>query len=336
MAPANDTFDASNRLTLPELYEQLRATGFVARLIQLAFDEDLGVRTEGAASFGRPSPMGGDITTTLCIPPYRHAIAQVVARQPGVVAGLACLPDLASVFLANTVIAARAEDGDEVVKGQSVAVLEGPLDEILGLERTLLNLVGRLSGVATKTRTYVEGMGIGHRARLYDTRKTTPGMRVLEKYAVRCGGGYSHRMGLHDAVLIKDNHLAGVESGAALCDFVAAASRRARTTVPAPSFVEVEVDTLAQFESLLSLPKGTVDIVLLDNMGPEQLRRAAAMRDERSPSLQIEASGGITLESLATIAATGVDRISSGALTHSAVQLDFGLDIEEKPVDRRP
>ena len=289
-------------------------------IVQLALAEDVGA---------------GDVTSSATIPDEATATATMVFKVDGVVCGLDVAETVFHAIDPALDVTFMGADGDSVAAGTVVMVITGSARAILTAERVALNFVQRLSGVASQTRKLVDAIA-GTAAQLTDTRKTTPGMRVLEKYAVRCGGGYSHRMGLHDAVLIKDNHLAGVESGAALCEFVAAASRRARTTVPAPSFVEVEVDTLAQFESLLSLPKGTVDIVLLDNMGPEQLRRAAAMRDERSPSLQLEASGGITLETLATIAATGVDRISSGALTHSAVQLDFGLDIEEKPVDRRP
>jgi nicotinate-nucleotide pyrophosphorylase (carboxylating) len=165
---------------------------------------------------------------------------------------------------------------------------------------------------------------------LYDTRKTTPGLRVLEKYAVRCGGGFCHRIGLFDAVLIKDNHLAGV-SIAELPTFVARAAERAKGIAPRnTSFVECEVDSLEQLSALLTLPTGTLDIVLLDNMSVGQLKKACAMRDRANPKLELEASGGVNLKSIPAIASTGVDRISVGALTHSAVQLDIGLDIHEQ------
>jgi nicotinate-nucleotide pyrophosphorylase (carboxylating) len=206
------------------------------------------------------------------------------------------------------------------------------MDELLTLERTMLNLVGRLSGVATQTARYVHAMrsanGEAPRAKLYDTRKTTPGLRVLEKYAVRCGDGHSHRMGLFDAVLIKDNHVAGL-SPAELPAYVRQASERARELAGGTlQFVMCEVDELEQLDALLTLPRGVLDIVLLDNMGVERLREAARRRDQMAPWLELEASGGVTIETIGAIATTGVDRISVGALTHSAVQLDVAMDMQ--------
>jgi nicotinate-nucleotide pyrophosphorylase (carboxylating) len=322
-----------NALPLPELYRELAATGLVRRLIELAHDEDLGA--EDAPWSGRARPdvaraWGGDITTAACVDPARTAKATLGLRTPGVIAGLACVPDLLEVFAPGCRFTPSLRDGDRAEAGTMLGVLEGPLDEVLGVERTLLNLVSRLSGVATRTATFRAAMGDG-RARLYDTRKTTPGMRVLEKYAVRCGGGRCHRIGLFDAVLIKDNHIAGVGPGE-LGPFVKAAAERARS-LPGrrpPAFVEVEVDTLGQLRELLALPAGVVDIVLLDNMKPAQLREAAALRDQHNPALELEASGGVTLDTIGEVARTGVDRISVGGLTHSAVSLDIGLDIGDQ------
>ena len=181
--------------------------------------------------------------------------------------------------------------------------------------------LGRLSGIATLTAACVAKCE-GTNAKILDTRKTTPTLRGLEKYAVACGGGVNHRMGLYDAVLLKDNHLARVP-GKALGDRVAAAVERARREFPSLKFIEVEVDTLDQLEAVL--PTG-VDIVLLDNMRPATLARAVAMRDEAAPGVALEASGGVTLDTLTELAATGVDRLSIGALTHSAPALDIALD----------
>ncbi len=317
-----------NALPLPELYAHFARTGLVRRLLELARDEDLGVSPPRARD-GRLRGGVGDITTTACIAPGRRAVAHLVARSPGVACGLACVAELRSIFAPGCAVETHASDGERVSGGAVLAVLRGPLDEMLELERTMLNLIGRLCGVATRTAEFVSLLPKGSRAGLYDTRKTTPGWRVLEKYAVRCGGGLCHRVGLHDAVLIKDNHLAGV-SVRELAAFVTKASAEAKRLAPgAVSFVEVEVDTLDQFRELLVLPRGVMDIVLLDNMGPALLREAASLRNAKAPHLQLEASGGITKDTLAGVAATGVDRISTGSLTHSAVSLDVALDVVE-------
>jgi nicotinate-nucleotide pyrophosphorylase (carboxylating) len=202
----------------------------------------------------------------------------------------------------------------------------------LTAERLVLNLLGRLSGIATLTRKYVDAVA-GTQSRIYDTRKTTPGWRRLEKYAVRCGGGCNHRTGLFDAVLIKDNHLAvGKEATDSTARYTPAeAVARARRFIeeqapePAqgPMIVEVEVDTLEQLDEVLAAGP---DLVLLDNMTPAQLREAVRHRDARNPTVELEASGGVRLETVRQIAQSGVDRISVGALTHAAVWLDFGLD----------
>ena len=221
-------------------------------------------------------------------------------------------------------------DGSRVVAGQRLALLDGSARRLLTCERIVLNLIGHLSGIATLARRYADAVA-GTKARIYDTRKTTPGWRRLEKYAVRCGGGHNHRLGLFDAVLIKDNHLV-----------VGAEARAARTSHPPkpcgargdfwprpfpsaaePLIVEVEVDSLAQLREVL--PERP-DIVLLDNMPPADLREAVALREALAPGVELEASGGVRLDTVAEIAGSGVDRISVGALTHSAPSLDVGLD----------
>jgi nicotinate-nucleotide pyrophosphorylase (carboxylating) len=310
--------------TLADLYARLAATGLPRRLFEIAYEEDLGPASQDPR--GGPARAVGDITSSCCIDPRVRATANLVARSGGIMAGLASAPELIELFAPAVRCTVHVPDGRRATAGQVAAVLEGPLDEILGLERTLLNLVGRLSGIATRPRTFVDALPPGCRAKVYDTRKTTPGLRVLEKYAVRCGGGESHRMGLHDAVLIKDNHIAGVGVDR-LASVIRTASAAARGFHAQPAFIEVEVDTLEQFEQLLTLEPGIIDIVLLDNMGPLMLARAVAMRDAKNPALELESSGGVTLETLPALAATGVDRISIGGLTHSAVALDVALDV---------
>ncbi|MBL8759882.1 MAG: carboxylating nicotinate-nucleotide diphosphorylase [Phycisphaerae bacterium] len=312
-----------NKLSLPELYRELaslRVAGggtLVRRLFELARDEDLGEQ--------------GDVTTLVFAKPGSRCACDIVARGDGVVAGLEMIPEVLSLMGGGT-FRASAHDGDRIKPGQSLGRLEGESHAILAAERSILNLLGRLSGVATRTARFVGAMGSGVRAGLFDTRKTTPGLRVLEKYAVRCGGGMCHRLGLHDAVLLKDNHLAGV-SDADLGRFVTEAAARAREACAACaiSFFEVEVDRLEQFESILAAQRGAataakVDIVLLDNMGPELLAKAVAMRDRSGLSIELEASGGVREETIRAIALSGVDRISAGTLTHGATWVDFGLD----------
>lgn len=321
--------EAWNQLALPDLYASLADTGLVGRLLELARDEDLGpegrdLTGEATRPGTRPGPNAEESTT-----------AAVVARQAGVVAGLATIPELLSVFGVSVTADLHAGDGDIITPGDTLATLTGPLDEIVRVERTLLNLVGRLSGVATRTATFVRTMRAAGDtpARLYDTRKTTPGLRVLEKYAVRCGGGCCHRMGLHDAVMFKDNHIAGVPT-----DRLAAHARslvdrvrtRAAETGATPAFIEFEVDTLDQLDALLTVNgengTGPIDVILLDNMPPAELAEAVARRDRAGSAVLLEASGGVTLETVAAIARTGVDRVSVGSLTHGAVSLDVGLD----------
>lgn len=314
-----------NALPLPDLYAHLASTGLVRRLIELARDEDLGTQ----------SPLT-DITSASVPEPQRRVIAVMNTRKPCTVAGLACVPEIIEAFGASSRcrFEPHRRDAENLSENTALATLSGPLADVLTIERTLLNLVSRLSGVATLTRAFLDRMSAeapNSCARLYDTRKTTPGLRVLEKYAVRCAGANCHRLGLFDAVLIKDNHIAAVPA-TALAAAVTSAAQAARAAAPAGlRFVEVEVDSIEQLRALLALPPGTIDIVLLDNMAAAQLCQAVALRDAASrpgtPRLELEASGGISLQTLGAIAATGVDRISAGALTHQAVSVDIGLDI---------
>ena len=308
-----------NALPLDALFTELTRDGSLTRLLILALDEDLG-----------PGGAPGDITTLASLPDYARANASVVARSGGVIAGLRAIPELLKVFAPEVISSVQVADGQTVRVGDCLAELAGPTRQILAAERTLLNLVGRLSGVATHTRRFVDKIA-STRARLLDTRKTTPGLRGLEKYAVRCGGGFCHRIGLHDAMLIKDNHLAGIPQGG-LAEFVRRAVASARATGAGLRFVEVEVDSIGQFEVLLNggvcgPESGGVDVVLLDNMDIAMLRQAVAMRDRHASGVLLEASGGVSLETIRAIAETGVDRISVGGLTHQAVSLDIALDV---------
>ncbi len=284
-------------------------------ILELAIHEDLG------------SP--GDWTTKALVTEDVVGRAAVVARQPGVVAGLPGVATTLAALNPRLRWLPQTEDGRRVNQGEHVGMIEGPASGLLAAERILLNFLGRLSGVATLTRQYADAVA-GARARIYDTRKTTPGWRRLEKYAVRCGGGWNHRGGLDEAVLIKDNHLAlGVQAADRAKRFTPAeAVMRARQFVAEmagdPAMViEVEVDTLGQLDAVLP---ARPDIVLLDNMNPAQLREAVARRNAFDPAIELEASGGVNLATIRQIAESGVDRISIGALTHSAVALDFGLD----------
>ena len=288
------------------------------RIVRLAVFEDL--------------DRGYDWTTVALVPEGTSAKANLVARQAGVIAGL----EAARVALDEMDITCqwqpRASDGDQVTAGAVLANIAGSARDLLTSERTLLNMIGRLSGIATLTRRYVEAIA-GTKARIYDTRKTTPGWRRLEKYAVHCGGGSNHRLGLYDAVLIKDNHLAvGRQSNIERRFTPAQAVEQARRFIAetlagdpraAEMIVEVEVDSLAQLREVLpTVP----DIVLLDNMTPAMLREAVATRNAAGSSAELEASGGVNLDTVRTVAESGVERISVGALTHSAVVLDVALD----------
>lgn len=300
-----------NTLGLDALWEHLARDGRARRLLELAREEDLSD--------------AGDVTADAMGASEQGVVACVRARSPGVAAGLACLPLLREVFGISVDIAANRHDGDLFSSGDTVATLRGRLSDVVTIERTLLNLLGRMCGVATLTRRYVDAIA-GTDARILDTRKTTPGLRAFEKYAVRCGGGASHRLGLHDAVLIKDNHIATIPPGSLTGELERAATRARREHDLL--FVEVEVDSLEQLSCVLAVPAGLIGIALLDNMSPDTMREAARLRDGSGSRMLLEASGGVRLETVRAIAETGVDRISVGALTHSAASLDLGLDID--------
>lgn len=263
----------------------------------------------------------GDLTSQAVIDPERRWGARIVARRAGVVAGLPSLAILSGLRGGSIEVELLADDGP-VEEGRSIARLSGPARELLAVERTMLNLLSRLSGVATFTARYVAAVA-GTKARICDTRKTTPGWRRLEKYAVRVGGGLNHRAGLFDAVLVKDNHLAEIARREP--DPIPWAVARARKRAPRGVVVEIEVDSLSQLAQALD---ARPDIVLLDNMTPQTLSVAVEMRDLRAPGVLLEASGGVSLDSVAEIARSGVDRISVGAITHSAPALDLALDDE--------
>jgi nicotinate-nucleotide pyrophosphorylase (carboxylating) len=277
-----------------------------SRLVELALAEDLGET--------------GDRTSTALIPSNQRGRAAFVARGAGVVAGLPAAALVCDAAVPLLALEVHVPDGTAFTGRTKLATLTGPLRSILIAERTALNFLQRLSGVATLTRKYVEAVG-GLKAKVLDTRKTTPGWRLLEKYAVRMGGGTNHRMGLHDGILIKDNHLAGLGDPATAVRRAVELARAFPGNAGLP--VEVEVDSLDQLEQVLPVRP---EIVLLDNMPPELLRTAVARRDAVSPGTLLEASGGVTLTTIRAIAETGVDRISVGALTHSAPALDIGLD----------
>jgi nicotinate-nucleotide pyrophosphorylase (carboxylating) len=271
----------------------------LARVVADALAEDFGA--------------AGDITTDSVVPADTHMSAAIRSRQAGCIAG----SDAIAMVLARLPGSARAAihvaDGAKVRAGDTIACVSGPARSLLSGERVMLNLLGRLSGIATATAAAVRAVE-GTGARIKDTRKTTPGLRALEKYAVAVGGGVNHRAGLYDAVLVKDNHI-GVAGS------VTAAVVRVRARLGAAVPVQVEVDSLAQLEEAL---RCGVEAVLLDNMAPDALRRAVAIVDHRCHT---EASGGITLANVRAVAETGVDSISLGWLTHSAQSLDLGLDI---------
>jgi nicotinate-nucleotide pyrophosphorylase (carboxylating) len=260
----------------------------------------------------------GDVTTLATVPESARAEALLHAREPLVVAGLA-LAELAFLELSPDVrITGRVADGRQVPSGAALMRVSGPARSLLTAERVALNFVQRLSGIATLTSQFVEAVK-GTPARILDTRKTTPGWRRLEKYAVTCGGGQNHRFGLFDMVLIKDNHLAALRNEQP--NAIAAAVRRARASYPNLK-IEVEADTLDQAEQAA---EAGADYILLDNMDPARLREAVRNVKGRA---RTEASGGVSLETIRAIAESGVDFISIGALTHSARAVDIGLDFE--------
>lgn len=277
----------------------------VSRLIDAALEEDIGP---------------GDVTSEYFIPAEATATAFIAAREAGVLAGGEIAAEVFRRVDANLEVNVLLDDGVKVSRDARIVEVRGSARSILTAERTVLNFVQRLSGVATLTGRYVEAVQ-GTRARILDTRKTTPGWRLLEKAAVVAGGGTNHRMGLYDRAMVKDNHLVTERSP----DLLQESIRRLKRDRPGVE-VQLEADTIDQFEGFLGLEG--VDYVLLDNMSPAELRRAVELRGSRDAP-KLEASGGINLTTVGAIAATGVDYISVGALTHSAVALDFGLDFVE-------
>jgi nicotinate-nucleotide pyrophosphorylase (carboxylating) len=305
---------AEERMTLgPQVTEALRAAGLdlvnTGQVVRGALDEDL--------------RYGPDVTSAATARPGQPAVAEVVARQPGVLAGLpVALAVLATAGLTPSLAEPLCADGDRVGPGSVVLRIRGPLREMLGAERTMLNFLTHLSGIATATRAWVDALA-GTGAVLRDTRKTTPGLRQLEKYAVRCGGGANHRMGLGDAALIKDNHVAAAGG-------ITAAIRAVQAAAPGLP-LEVECDTVAQVEEALAAGAG---LILLDNMSLADLR-AAVTAAHGYPAARLEASGGLRLGQASAVAATGVHYLSVGAITHSAPALDLGLDLRPaEPGDR--
>jgi nicotinate-nucleotide pyrophosphorylase (carboxylating) len=270
----------------------------VAPIVRAALAEDLG--------------RAGDITAQACVPADTRLTADFAVRRGGVVSGLACIRLALAELDPTASFDALALDGHVVPAGTALARVSGNARAILTAERTALNLLGRMCGIATLTQDYVDSVA-GTKARITDTRKTTPGLRALEKYAVRCGGGVNHRFGLDDAILIKDNHVAA-------CGSVGEAVRRAKAFAGHLVKVEVEVDTLVQLQEALACDP---DVIMLDNFSLNDLREAVEIVNGR---VTLEASGGVTLETVRAIAETGVDVISVGALTHSAKVLDIGLD----------
>lgn len=269
-------------------------------IVRRALEEDLG--------------RAGDLTSDAVLPQGLQAVARIVARSAGRIAGLQVAASAFHLLDPSIRIEFQAVDGEDVEAEATLATLRGAARSILSAERTALNLLGRLCGIATVTRDLVAQVA-PHGTRVVDTRKTTPGLRVLEKHAVRCGGGHNHRFGLDDAVLLKDNHVA-------LAGGIRPAVERARQAVGHMVKIELEVDSLDQLREALDLG---VDVVLLDNMPPDTLREAVRMAKGKAVT---EASGGITPKTAAAIAATGVDLLSVGWLTHSAPALDVALDVE--------
>jgi nicotinate-nucleotide pyrophosphorylase (carboxylating) len=283
-------------------------TAACQRLITMALEEDLAYI--------------GDLTSQVTIPLELQGQADFVARSAGVLAGLPVVPLVCTKVDPLIVYQPLVEDAANVIRGDRLATISGPMRGILAAERTALNFMQRLSGVATLTRRYVDAVA-GLPARILDTRKTTPGYRLLEKYAVRSGGGHNHRMGLYDGILVKDNHLAPLGSGP---DAISRAMDNIRSQVGDAISIEIEVETLEQFDrALSSMPA----IILLDNMDLDRMREAVCRRNKTAPGVLLEASGGVNLDTVRAIAETGVDRISVGALTHSAPALDIALDYQK-------
>ena len=267
-------------------------------IVRRALEEDLG--------------RAGDVTSELTVSPDSRSSAKLTARMPGTISGVVVARHAFHIVDPQLAFVVNVPDGTTVTANTVLATIEGNSRSALTGERVALNFVGHLSGIATATRALVEAVA-GTKTRIVCTRKTTPGLRLLEKYAVRCGGGFNHRFGLDDAILIKDNHLAAAGG-------IKPAVERVRAGLGHMAKIELEVDSLAQLEEALALG---LDTILLDNMTPDELRRAVTMASGRAT---LEASGNISLATVRAVAETGVDYISSGAITHSAPSLDVALD----------
>lgn len=278
-------------------------TNIIDLIVRLALREDVG---------------GKDITSTALIPPSLHIKADIEFQETGVVCGIGITERVFRIVDENLRFLPVAKDGEMAEKGREVAYIEGSALSLLIAERTALNFLGRLSGIATQTREFVEKVK-GTKVKILDTRKTTPNFRVLEKYAVMIGGGSNHRFGLYDQALIKDNHLRILRK-----DSIPAIVARVRKGALKSTIVGIEVKNLAELKEAL---KSGPDYILLDNMAPVTVEQAVALRKEMAPAIPLEVSGGINLDNVLDYAQTGVDRISVGALTHSARSLDVSLNI---------
>ncbi|GAB7057211.1 carboxylating nicotinate-nucleotide diphosphorylase [Paenibacillus sp. YK5] len=261
----------------------------------------------------------GDVTTMTTIPSDSMSKGIIHVKDNGIVAGLPVAKAVFALVDPQLRFEAKASDGDAVSKGTVIAEVSGSTRSILLGERLALNLLQRMSGIATRTNQFVERLE-GRPSRLVDTRKTTPGHRMLEKYAVRVGGGHNHRFGLYDAVMIKDNHIKGAGG-------IAKAIQSARARIPHTMKIEVEVENFVQLNEALGAEP---DIIMLDNMGPEQMREAVLFIKQRAPHIIVEASGNVSLDNVREIAETGVDVISVGRLTYSVQSLDISLDLNEQ------
>lgn len=275
----------------------------IETIIRAALEEDLG-------------PQMQDITSQLTIPAHQQSTATMNARQDGTLSGLIAGLSAFSILDPALEITLHAADGDTISTGQKLATIQGNARAILSAERTALNIIGHMSGIATATQKYVNAVK-GTGTTICDTRKTLPGLRALQKYAVTCGGGANHRIGLYDAIMIKDNHIAAAGS-------ITQALTNACLLKSHMMSLEIEVDTLEQLEEVLA--HGGAQCILLDNMAPQTLTQGVEKVKSAAPHIKTEASGGVSLETVRAIAETGVDYISVGALTHSVSQLDIGLD----------
>ena len=276
----------------------------IARYIRAWLQEDVG---------------SGDVTTAVTIPPDHESKAVIHAKQGGVIAGIPVARMVFEIVDPSLCFTALVQEGHQVEKGTVIAEVEGSTHRILTAERLALNLLQRMSGIATRTRTFVEALG-GLPTRLVDTRKTTPGHRMLEKYAVRTGGGANHRFGLYDAVMIKDNHIKGAGG-------ITQAVSRARAAIPHTMTIEVETENLEQVNEAL---EAGADIIMLDNMAPVLMKEATRRIKQTAPHVIVEASGNVSLETIRGIAESGVDVISVGRLTYSFESLDISLDLNAK------